>query len=189
VPGDLGDVLIFTSPSGVERFLTAVRDARALSGPQIVAIGPGTASALRARGIDPDVVPERSSSEGVLDAIGAPRRAVIVRAETGRELLRDTLDSRGVDVELVAPYRTEPAPLDAHVRDAALACDYALFASGSSARSLHAAAGTLAGPRVVSIGPATTDVLRELGAEVAVEADPHTPDGLIDALLADSVAR
>ncbi|HEX6391693.1 MAG TPA: uroporphyrinogen-III C-methyltransferase [Solirubrobacteraceae bacterium] len=188
VPGDLGDVLVFTSPTGVERFFAGVRDARALAGPQVVAIGPGTASALRARGVEPDVVPERSSSEGVLDAIGSPRRAVVVRAAEGRELLLDALRERGSDVALVAPYRTEPAPLDPEVRDAALACDYALFASGSSARSLHAAAGTLAGPRIVSIGPATSSVLRELGAEVAVEADPHTPDGLVAALL-DLTAR
>jgi len=189
VPDDLGDALIFTSPTGVERFLSAVRDARALAGPQIVAIGPGTAAELRTCGIDPDIVPERSSSEGVLDAIGQPRRVVIVRARDGRELLRETLSARGVEVELVAPYRTEPAPLEAELRDAALACDYALFASGSSVRSLHAAAGTLAGPRIVSIGPATSAALRELGANVAVEADPHTPDGLVAALLADATGR
>jgi uroporphyrinogen III methyltransferase/synthase len=125
----------------------------------------------------------------VLDTIGKPRRAVIVRAAEGRELLRDTLSSRAVDVELVTPYRTEPVTLDDDLRAAALACDYALFASGSSARSLHAAAGTLEGPRIVSIGPATSEALRELGATVAVEADPHTPDGLVAALLADSVGR
>ncbi len=77
--------------------------------------------------------------------------------------------------------------LDDELRDAALACDYALFTSASSARSLHAAAGTLAGPKIVSIGPATSAALRELGADVAVEADPHTPAGLIAALLADMV--
>jgi uroporphyrinogen III methyltransferase/synthase len=189
LPDDLGDTLVFTSPTAVERVFAAVRDARALAGPRIVAIGPGTAAALLAGGIEADVVPARSSSEGVIDVLGAPRRVVVIRAAEGRELLLDHLRDEGVDVELVAPYRTESVPLDAELRSATLACDYALFASGSSVRSLHTSAGTLDGPRIVSIGPATSEVLRSLGAEVAVEADPHTPDGLVAALLADSVGR
>ncbi len=186
------DLVVFTSPTGVERFFTAVRDARTLTGPTIAAIGPGTAAALRAHGIDPDLVPERSASEGVIASIrDLPlRSATVVRAQEGRELLLDHLRDRGVTTTLVAPYRTEPADLEPEVRDAALACDYALFASGSSVRSLHAAAGgSLSGPRVVSIGPATTAVLRELGVDPAVEATSHTPDGLLDALVADVAAR
>jgi uroporphyrinogen III methyltransferase/synthase len=192
LPEDLGDALVFTSPSGVEQVLAAVHDARALSGPQIVAIGPGTATALRAGGIAADIVPERSSSEGVIAALEelSPRRVVVVRAVEGRELLLETLRAGGVDVELVAPYRTQALVLDAELRDAALTCDYALFASGSSVRSLHTASGgSLTGPRIISIGPATSAVLRELGAEPAAEADPHTPAGLIAALLADAAAR
>ena len=48
------------------------------------------------------------------------------------------------------------------------------------------AAGTLDGSqRIVSIGPVTSDALRELGLEPDVEATTHTPDGLVAALLAD----
>ncbi|WP_372789099.1 uroporphyrinogen-III C-methyltransferase [Paraconexibacter sp.] len=186
------DLVVFTSPTGVERVFTAARDARALAGPTIVAIGPGTAAALRAHGVDPDLVPERSASEGVIESIADRTfsRAVIVRALEGRALLLDHLRERGVDTTLVAPYRTEPAVLDPELRDAALACDYALFASGSSVRSLHeAAGGSLEGPRVVSIGPATSAVLRDLGVEPAVEAGTHTPDGLLEALAVDVAAR
>jgi uroporphyrinogen-III synthase len=57
-------------------------------------------------------------------------------------------------------------------------------------RFFVAAAGpdALRGPRLVSIGPATSEALREHGAEPDLEADPHTPDGLVDALVADSAA-
>ena len=55
-------------------------------------------------------------------------------------------------------------------------------------RFFHRAAGTLAGPRLVSIGPATSAELRAHGSEPDLEADPHTPDGLVEALLTD-VAR
>jgi uroporphyrinogen III methyltransferase/synthase len=55
-------------------------------------------------------------------------------------------------------------------------------------RFFAAAAGedALRGPRIASIGPATSAELRALGVEPALEADPHTPDGLIAALLADA---
>ncbi len=52
-------------------------------------------------------------------------------------------------------------------------------------RFFAAAGGSLDGPRLVSIGPATSDELRAHGAEPDLEADPHTPDGLIEALLND----
>jgi len=186
------DLLVFTSPTGVERLFTAVRDARALTGPTVAAIGPGTAAALRDRGVDPDLVPVRSASEGIIDVIAELdlRHVVVVRAQEGREVLLDHLRERAVRVTLVAPYRTEALALADELRDAALACDYALFASGSSVRSFHASTGgAMAGPRVVSIGPATSAVLAELGAGMAVEATTHTPDGLLAALIDDVLAR
>ena len=51
--------------------------------------------------------------------------------------------------------------------------------------SKAAAGGSLTGPRLVSIGPATSAELRAHGAEPDLEADPHTPDGLVAALLND----
>ena len=46
-------------------------------------------------------------------------------------------------------------------------------------RFFHAAAGTLDGPRLASIGPVTSTALRELGYEPDLEASDHTPDGLV----------
>ena len=49
------------------------------------------------------------------------------------------------------------------------------------------AAGPPAGAqRIVSIGPVTSDALREHGLEPHVEAEQHTPDGLVAALVADA---
>ena len=89
---------------------------------------------------------------------------------------------------MLALYRTVAEPLDDGARAAALGADLATFTSASSARFFHQAAGTLDGPRLVSIGPATSAALRELGYEPDVEAADHTPDGLIAALLADAGA-
>jgi len=43
--------------------------------------------------------------------------------------------------------------------------------------------GALDGVRVASIGPVTSETCRAHGVEVAVEAEPHTIDGLVAAIL------
>ena len=57
------------------------------------------------------------------------------------------------------------------------------FTSASAVRFFVEAAGRPDGSRVVSIGPITSDALREHGIEPGIEASEHTPDGLVAALL------
>src|SRR4051794_39941798 len=178
------DLLCLTSPNGVERLFELVRDARALAGPAIAVIGPGTARALRAHGIEPDIVPERSVAESLVEALpGGVRRALIARAEEARDVPPGALRERGAEVDVLALYRTVAEPLSDAAREAALGAGYATFTSASSVRFFADAAGTLAGPRLVSIGPATSEELRRHGAEPDVEAEVHTPDGLVEALV------
>jgi uroporphyrinogen III methyltransferase/synthase len=181
------DLVCVTSPNGAELLLDRLRDARELAGVTVAAIGPGTARALRARGVEPDIVPERAVAEGLVAALAdvPVRRALIARAAEGRDVLPDALRERGAQVDVVALYETVAEPLDDDTRAAAAAADYLLFTSASSVRFYAQAAGGLAGPRLVTIGPATSAALREHGAEPDLEADPHTPDGMIEALLRD----
>jgi uroporphyrinogen III methyltransferase / synthase len=182
------DLVCVTSPNGADLLLDRLRDARELAGITVAAIGPGTARALRASGVEPDVVPERAVAEGVVEALAElpVQRALIARAAEGRDVLPDALRARGAEVDVTALYETVAEPLDDAARDAAGAADYMLFTSASSVRFFARAGGTLEGPRLASIGPATSAELRALGAEPDLEADPHTPDGLVDALLRDA---
>ncbi|RKQ92530.1 uroporphyrinogen III methyltransferase/synthase [Solirubrobacter pauli] len=182
------DLLCVTSPAGAEYLFTHLRDARDLAGVTVAAIGPGTARELRARGVEPDVVPERAVAEGLVEALADRSfdRVLIARAREGRDVLPDALRERGAVVDVVALYETVAEPLGDEARAAAAKSDYLLFTSGSSVRFFAEAGGSLTGPKLVSIGPATSDVLREHGVEPDLEADPHTPDGLIAALLADA---
>jgi len=159
-------------------------DARALAGMTVAAIGPGTARALAAQGIAVDVLGERAVAEGLVQALaGLPvQRALIARAAEGRDVLPEALRERGAEVVELALYETRPEPLDPPTAEAAAAADYLTFTSASSVRFFLAAGGRPAG-RVVSIGPATSAALREAGIEPAVEADPHTPDGLVAAVV------
>jgi uroporphyrinogen III methyltransferase/synthase len=185
------DLVCVTSPNGAELLLEAVRDARELAGPRIAAIGPGTARALAAGGVAADVVPPRAVAESLVEALAAVpvRRALVAGAQESRDVLPGALRERGAEVDELALYRTVREPLGAADREAALGADYLTFASGSAARFFAEAAGTLDGPRLVSIGPVTSDALRELGAAPDVEAAEHTPDGLVAALVADAARR
>jgi uroporphyrinogen III methyltransferase / synthase len=195
------DLVCLTSANGVEalfeRLAAGARDARSLAGARVAAIGPGTARALRTHGIEADVVPERFLAEGLVEALeGVPvKRALVARASRARELLPEALRERGADVDVLALYETVPEPLSADALAAACCADYITFTSSSTVRFfLHAAAAggrdatvppLSPATRVVSIGPITSETLREHGLPVHVEAARSDLDGLLDALLAD----
>src|SRR5918995_1579169 len=73
-----------TSPNGVQLLFDALatvgRDARALAGATVAAIGPGTAAELADRGIVADVVPERFVAEALVEALAPAEHAALERA-------------------------------------------------------------------------------------------------------------
>ena len=196
---DLGryDLVVLTSPNGVkllfDRLRHAGRDARALAGARVAAIGPGTATALRDHGVIADIVPERFIAEGLVEALRdvSARRALIARAAEAREVLPEALRKRGIEVDELALYETVADSLtDSQLREVERA-DYITFTSSSTVRFFMAAAGGRlgAGTRALSIGPITSATLREHGLEPDVEASTHDIGGLVDALVADAAAR
>jgi uroporphyrinogen III methyltransferase / synthase len=183
------DLVCLTSVNGVDRLFELVRDARSLAGPTIAAIGPGTAERLREHGVVADVVPARAVGEGLLEAVAGldARRAIVLRAREGRDVLPDGLRERGVEVDVVTLYETRPEPLDDETRASVLGADWITFTAGSAVRSLVSAVGGAdalrGGPRLASIGPVTSEALREAGLEPDLEAAEHTPDGVVAALV------
>ena len=183
------DHVVVSSPNGARELLTRVRDARELAGVCVAAMGPGTARALRELGVAADVVPERSVAEGMVEALAGRdvRRVLLVRGREGRDVLPDALRERGAEVDLLLLYETVAEPLSPDALAAATATDYVTFTSASTVRHFAAACGGSLpeGPKLASIGPATSAELRAHGREPDLEAEPHTPDGLVAALLAD----
>jgi uroporphyrinogen III methyltransferase/synthase len=188
--------VVFTSANGVETFFreglrATGRDARALAGVKIAAIGPTTADTLARSGITVDLEPERSVAESLLDTFPEPRgngaRVLLPRAEQGRDVLPDGLTARGYVVDVLVVYRTVRAAPDpralARVRGGDI--DAITFTSSSTVDNLCDAVGALPDPQpvVVSIGPATSETARARGLRVDVEADPHTIDGVVRAVL------
>jgi uroporphyrinogen III methyltransferase/synthase len=191
-PLDGYGLLCFTSPNGVRIFFEALPgDARALAGVRVAAIGPGTAAALRSRGIEADVVPERAVAEGLLDALApeplAGKRVLLARAASARDVLPDGLRELGAQVDVIALYETVAEPVDPKPLRGAT---YVTFTSSSTVTFFLSGGGVVPdGARVVSIGPVTSDTLREQDIEPDVEADRHDIGGLVAALLTDAAGR
>jgi uroporphyrinogen III methyltransferase / synthase len=189
-------LVCLTSPNGARLLFQALRasgrDARALAGATVAAIGPGTAAALGRQGISADVVPQRSIAEELVESLRdfpvAGRPVLIARAAEARDLLPDALRERGAEVDVVALYETVAEDPDPAALEAARSADYVTFTSSSTVRNFVAALDGRfpEGVRVVSIGPVTSETAREAGLTVSVEADRHDPDGVVEALLADA---
>ena len=183
------DVICFTSPNGVSVYFEALgRDARALAGAIVAAIGPGTAAELERHGISADVVPERFVAEGLLEALPDVRgkSVLVARAAEARDVLPDGLRKRGASVHVVPLYDTVAEPLSAEQRRALEGATYVTFTSSSTVRSfLDGDRALPEAVRVVSIGPVTSQTLREHGIEPHVEAARHDIDGLVTAIVED----
>jgi uroporphyrinogen III methyltransferase/synthase len=192
------DLVCFTSPNAVTALFELLskaahppRDARALAGARVAAIGPGTARALAEHGLLADIVPERFVAASLVEALADTpvEHALVARAKQAREVIPDALRERGAQVDVLALYETVAEPLSADALQAARAADYITFTSSSTVRFFLDAAGGGAGlspnTRIVSIGPVTSETLRECGLGVDVEAEDHDVDGVIRALLAD----
>lgn len=183
------DWVVLTSVNGAQRFCAELRDARDLAGVRLAAIGPGTAGELARHHLAVDLVPERYVAESLLETFDAPTpgergRILLARAAVARDLLPDGLAALGWQVDDVEAYRTLPVEHDPETLESLAEADAITFTSASSVTNFVASAGAAATPPVVAtIGPITSARARELGLDVHAEADPHTLDGLVDAVV------
>jgi uroporphyrinogen III methyltransferase/synthase len=192
------DLAVFTSVNAVGDFLDRVAecvgDATLLRGATVVAIGPKTAAALAARGLPPDIVPAEAVAESVVEALtasGARLDGALVlfpRAREAREVIPEALRGAGASVDVVTVYETVGVEALAVPASEVEAADYVTFTASSTVEHFVRLMGPdglarrLAGVRLCSIGPVTSETLRRHGLTVAVEADPHTVEGLVSAI-------
>ena len=189
--------LILTSQNAVailwEQLLGEGRDARALAALKIAAVGPATAAALLEHGIAVDVIPQRFVAEGLLEMMRerndvASKRILYVTAEGSRDVLPQGLREIGAEVDVIEAYRSVLDGQGAERLARAIEAgklDLATFTSGSAVRGYVDAIGEDLAVQIpaASIGPQTSDALREAGIEVKAEAKESTVDGLVSAVL------
>jgi uroporphyrinogen-III synthase len=191
--------LLFTSANAAEAFASRFSSPEAAL-PRIAAIGPSTARALQKHNLSPDLIPPQAVAESLAEALlpharqpnGRPTRFLLLRAEEAREHLPETLRAAGAEVTIAPAYRTvlPSGSIDriqtlfqpshpARSPSPEPPVDAITFTSSSTARNLlalcEAAGVTLPEAALrISIGPITSQTLRDLGLPPHAEAPEAT---------------
>jgi uroporphyrinogen III methyltransferase/synthase len=190
------DWLIFTSVNGVRFFLDRLdqssTDLRSLRA-KICAIGPATASAVEALHLKIDLMPAEYVAESLIKAFAphnlVSQRILLPRAAVARDIIPSELSKCGATVDVVETYRNvipqESINGAREVFAAEHKPDWIMLTSSSTVTNLLAVTSkeSLAGVKIASIGPITSDTARLHGLTVHREAASYTIDGLVEAIL------
>lgn len=191
--------LVFSSVNGVKSFFARMeekgRDAGALAGCLVAAVGDTTAAELRAAGIAPDLVPDKFQSIALLPHFEGDQSALrmaVVRAAKGKNDFIDEMRRRGATVDLAIAYETRAAESDLSALRALIeeqAIDVVTFTSASTVDQFFAKltpaerAKVNAQAILASIGPVTSEAIRRYGKSADVEAASASVQALHDAVV------
>lgn len=152
-----------------------------LSGCRVISIGPNTTRYLEREGITVSAVPEDFSSFGLVDMLKddvCGRKVVIVRSDSGTDILSDGLRDSGAELVDIAAYKLTDVGLTSALMHIFIAIkrgklDVMAFTSPMSARSFfrqmkdyygrEATMRYLDGIKVAAIGRPTAMALESLG--------------------------
>jgi uroporphyrinogen III methyltransferase/synthase len=189
------DWIIFTSANGVSIFFDSLwdlaKDARVFASTKIAAIGKQTANKLNQFGIRPDFVPgiytgKELGSQLINHTNLKGKKVLLLRSQLASNELVDLLQQAGAEVDNVPIYtavttESDCAWLTKKITGAEI--DWLTFTSPSCVRAfVDRIAPDLVNSsnvKVASIGPVTSEQLKELGVKIDVQAAEHTIDGLL----------
>ncbi|MGA3172388.1 MAG: uroporphyrinogen-III C-methyltransferase [Chthoniobacteraceae bacterium] len=189
------DWVVFTSPNGVDAFFRMFfklyDDSRDIGAVRIAAIGPATADRVREFHLKVDLQPVEHVAEAIvkeLHALGSVEnlRILLVQAEQARDVLSRELTRLGAIVDQAVAYRTVPETADVAggiERFRSEGADLITFTSSSTVENFLAL--KLPWPaalKTASIGPITSQTMRDLGLKVDIQASRNTIPDLVDAI-------
>lgn len=203
------DWVVFTSVNAFQALKNRLQDiagnediARVMdaAGIRVAAVGPATSSMLERAGLRVEVVGAVPTAESLAKSLlcfvrrtdGTPARFFVPQSEQGLDHLPEILARAGADVFLATAYRMvgpegTPAALRELFGPGGHPPDAVTFTSSSSATHLAEmmkAAGVELPEAVLraSIGPTTTQTLKDLGLPPHVQAATATVESLADAV-------
>lgn len=197
------DWVVFTSANGVDYFMKRIfsggRDARSLAHLQAACIGPATAERLAAYGIKADFMPRDYESRGIISALRKRtdlqgKKFLLARADLVTADLAAGIRKLGAQVKEITVYRITPLvhsrALAADLQRQMLAGDIdgVTFTSGSTVHNFVKNIGLptirkIKHPiRWLSIGPVTSQVLKQYRMTPVTQAKVYTQEGLAGAI-------
>jgi len=191
------DWLVLTSANTVHAFADRAASLglslAATSHLKVAAVGEATATAARNAGLTVELVPESYFAESLAEILAEQvhgKKVLLARAAVARDVIPDAVRAAGASVDVIDAYRNVmPESAPALLREA-LQKGIAAAAFTSSSTVTHLAdaarqagiAFPFAGVAAISIGPITSQTLRDLGWEPAAEATQSDVPGLIQAV-------
>jgi uroporphyrinogen-III synthase len=194
--------LILTSVNGVQALFARMEKLgipkRRLLPLNIVAIGPATRAAIEKEGLPVAVTPKEYVAESVVEALKSRvkgKRVLLCRAKIARDVIPRDLRALGAFVDVVEAYETViPAAsrvkLRRVLRDMEGRPHAITFTSSSTVKNYVSLLGIRSGKSKLvqgvwnaSIGPVTSETLREFELTVDLQASEYTIPGLIHALV------
>jgi len=195
------EYLVLTSVNGVHALFDRMEKLgipkRRLLPLNIVAIGPATRSAIEKEGLPVAIMPKEYVAESVVQALVNKvrgKRVLLCRAKIARDVIPRELRRLGAFVDVVEAYETViPAAsrvkLRRVLRDMEKRPHAITFTSSSTVKNYVSLLGIRSGKSKLvqgvwnaSIGPVTSETLREFELTVDVQADEFTIPGLIKAI-------
>jgi uroporphyrinogen-III synthase len=195
------DWIVFTSANGVryffEEFYRIYDDVRSLGLLRFAAVGDTTAKAITDQHIRVECQPKVATAEALADELIATgsldsAKVLVISGNLNREALVQKLEEARAIVDRLQVYKTEktnlsddPVAADFRARGA----DAILFASSSAVQSFvdQARALTLEKgakrPLAGSIGPQTSETMKQVGMPIDFTAKTPSLDALVDALV------
>ncbi len=193
---DCSDFLVLTSVNAVNAFFNRLRTkavaTTALAQLQLIAVGPKTAEAIAAYGIEADLIPAQYRAEGIVALLKnrvAGKRVLYPKAALARDLIPMELSDAGAEVVAPVAYASAPpteakAQLSQALNDG---LDLLTFTASSTVRNFvelltsdnHSQSQQIP---VASIGPLTTATAKEFGFKVVAEPKDSTLDDMIIAI-------
>jgi uroporphyrinogen-III synthase len=192
------DWLLFTSANAVDCFIERARQQGIAPHPKrIAAIGPATAKAVERQGLSVNLIPPTYIAESLAEALtpeASGKRFLLARAEEARDILPEALTAAGATVTIAPTYRNQTPPeaipaLQSLFANPTNYPNVITFTSSSTARNLltllESAEVTLPPATILaSIGPITSQTLRDLGHTPTLEAAEPTVAALTEVIVA-----
>lgn len=179
------DWIIFTSVNAVRFFFESISSKTISS--KIAVVGEKTNQFLNEIGIASDFTPSQFTAKHLANEIpiSANDKILIPRSDLAKHDIVELLEARNCMVDPISIYANKSISYSQNEIENIFnqKIDYITFTSGSIVTSFINLGITLKDEQLICIGPETAKIAEENGLRVTAIANPHTIEGMVEAIL------